>query len=156
MKKILLGFMILGLFLTAGCEKVETGKYKEGTYTASVVDNYGGSNNTVIAVVYVNESGMIKSVYLDTTYTKNDTVSTKKALGNAYGMKGTSAKMGKITGGAEWYEQVSNLEKKIIEEQGLDWLTVKDDGTTDSVSSVTIKINTLYEAVNNAINQAKK
>lgn len=157
MKKILACLALICLIGISGCTPVEEGNYKEGTYHASVVDNYGGAKNTVSAVVYVNDKGLIKSVFLDTTYTKDDTVSTKKSLGSDYGMKGVSASKGTIEGGAEWYEQVENLEKKIVEEQNLDWLTWSDDEktVTDSVSGVTIKVNALVEAAEKAIEQAK-
>ena len=51
----------------------------------------------------------------------------------------------------------SRLADKIIQEQGLDWLkwTDNEKTTTDSVSGVTIKINAIYEAIGNALNQAK-
>lgn len=157
MKKILAFLALICLIAISGCTPVEEGNYKEGTYYGSSTDSFGGSNNTATAVVYVNSEGVIKSVFLDTTYTKDDTITTKKTLGLAYGMKGASESKGTIAGGAEWDEQVKNLEKKIVEEQGLDWLTWSDtDKTvTDSVSGVTIKINALIDAVNKALIQAK-
>ena len=158
MKKII---VIIGLIILTGCsvEKINTvGNYKEGTYTGTAIDNYGGSSNTATAVVNVNSSGVITSVYLDTTYTKDGIVTTKKALGYDYNMKGVSASIGKIEGGAEWFEQVVTLEKKIVEEQGTSWLKWSDSESTktDSVAGVTIKIDALYEALTNALEQAKK
>ena len=157
MKKILAFVALICLIGISGCTPVEEGIYKEGTYYGTATDNYGGETNTATAIVYVDASGVIKSVTLDTTYVKDGVVTTKKSLGNEYGMKGVSASKGTIAGGAEWFEQVANLEKKIVSEQGLDWLVWSDtDNTvTDSVSGVTIKINALVEAANNAINQAK-
>jgi len=157
MKKILALLSLLCLIGISGCTPVEEGTYKEGTYYGTATDNYGGEANTATAIVYVNEEGLIKSVFLDTTYTKDDTVTTKKTLKDSYGMKGVSANIGNIVGGAEWYEQVANLENKVIEEQGLDWLVWSDENktVTESVSGVTIKINALIEALNNALEQAK-
>ena len=158
MKKIIvIGFLI---FLT-GCtvEKIESiGDYKPGVYTGVAIDNYGGTNNTATAVVNVSENGKIENVYLDTTYTKDGVVTTKKALGYDYNMKDTSASIGNIEGGSEWFEQAKALEKKVVEEQNLKWLEWNDEQqtTTDSVAGVTIKINALYEAINNALDQAKK
>ena len=63
MKKVLSLFvMLLGLFVFAGCEKVEEqGKYKEGTYFGyNEFESYGAKYVTT-AVVYVNENGMIFS-----------------------------------------------------------------------------------------------
>ena len=70
-------------------------------------------------------------------------------------MKQTSANIGNIPGGAEWYEQVGTLEKKIIEDQGLTKILVKEDGKTDSVSGVTIEVDEMYQAVLKALEQAK-
>lgn len=157
MKKVLIYSMFILLLVISGCSPVETGYYKEGTYYGAATDSYGGENNTATALVYVNSAGVIESVFLDTTYTKDGVVTTKKALGSEYDMKNASESIGNIPGGAEWYEQVNTLENKVVEEQGLEWLTWsdKDETVTDSVSGVTIKINALVEALNNALDQAK-
>ncbi len=157
MKRILAVLALICLIGISGCTPVEEGIYKEGTYYGTALDNYGGENNTVIAVVYVGSEGLIKSVYLDTTIAKEELITTKKALGQDYGMKETSKNKGVIENGAEWDEQVKNLENKIIEEQNLDWINWSDSKktVTDSVSGVTIKINALVEAVTKAIEQAK-
>lgn len=154
MKKILSGVLVLILCLTlVGCGE---GKYKEGTYEGSVIDNYNNENNTATAKVEVNEKGKIVSVYLDTTYTKDGVKTTKKTLKDAYGMKSVSNNMGNIDGGAEWYEQVESLEKAVVKNQGIDFITMNEDNTTDSVSGCTIKINALYEALEEALKEAKK
>jgi len=157
MKKIYIFSMFILLLIISGCTPVENGNYEAGTYYGTAVDSYGGENNIATAVVYVNSSGVIESVFLDTTYTKDGVVTTKKTLGSEYGMKNASESIGNIPGGAEWYEQANNLENKVVEEQGLEWLTWSDNEQTitDSVSGVTIKIDALVEALNNALNQAK-
>ncbi|MDD2518964.1 MAG: FMN-binding protein, partial [Bacilli bacterium] len=132
--------------------------YKEGTYFGSYkeFESYGYKYVST-ASVYVGADGKIKSVFIDSTYNKDGASTTKKTLGDAYGLKGTSANIGVIQGGAEWYEQINNLEAKIVQEQGLDWLKWSDDKETktDSVSGVTITVDTYYEAVTNALKQAK-
>lgn len=153
MKKFLVTLMVIALVLVTGCTKVvEEGQYKEGTYFGSVVDNYGGTEHVATAVVYVDNTGKIKSVFLDTTYEKNGVFTTKKSLGDEYGMKNASPI------GKEWHEQVKALEDKIVAEQGLDWLKWSDEeqSKTDSVSGVTMKVNALYKAVEEALKQAKK
>ena len=72
-------------------------------------------------------------------------------------MKETSANIGVIPGGAEWDEQVNTLEEKILAEQGLDWIkwSSEDDTKLDSVSGVTISVDTMIDAVSMALNQAK-
>ena len=53
-------------------------------------------------------------------------------------MKETSANIGVIEGGAEWYEQVEVIEKKVVEEQGIDWVKWANEEETelDSVSGL--------------------
>lgn len=151
MKNILkLLFCLLLCVFLFGCEKVNKSEYKEGTYYGSVVDNYGGTNNVATAVVYIGSDGLIKSVFLDTTYTKNGVNTTKKTLGLDYNMK-SSSEVGK-----EWYEQVSLIESKVIENQNISFIKLDDNGKTDTIAGVTIKIDALYKALNNALENAKK
>jgi major membrane immunogen (membrane-anchored lipoprotein) len=158
MKKVVINLVLIGLLFVTGCTPVaEEGKYKEGTYYGYVEDTKDGVVTITSAVVYVNEKGMIKSVFIDSTYNKDNKNTTKKALGDAYGMKATSANLGVIPGGAEWDEQVSKFEEKIVEEQGLEWLVWSntEETKTDSVSGVTITVSSYYKAVDNALAQAK-
>lgn len=139
------------VFGLAGCEKVESNDYKEGTYEATVVDDYNNEGNIASAKVVVDKNGKIESIYLDTTYTTSDgTKTTKKTLGNDYNMK-------KFYPSAvgEWFEQVEKLEAAIVENQGVDFITLKEDKTTDAVSGCTIKVNALVDAAKDAINKAK-
>lgn len=145
---VIIGVLICFLFV-AGCEKVESGTYKEGTYFGSYTDTYGDNPSVATAVVYVDSDGVIKSVFLDTTYLKSTTVTTKKTLGNDYGMK-ASSEVGK-----EWYEQVNLMEAKVIENQNISFMKLDNDGYTDTIAGVTMKVNALYQALNNALEQAK-
>ena len=158
MKKILLSFVTLvGLFTLAGCEKVNKGEYKEGTYFGSVEYESYGAKYVTTATVYVDENGLIKSVFIDSTYNKDNVSTTKKTLKDAYGMKETSKNIGVIPNGAEWYEQVEVIEKKIVEEQNLDGVKWSDAEKTklDSVSGVTITADTYIKAVEKALELAK-
>lgn len=151
-------FAFIGLFMLAGCEKVEErGNYKEGTYFGTVEYESYGEKYVTSAVVYVNENGMIKSVFLDSTYNKDGVNTTKKTLGDDYGMKETSANIGVIPGGAEWYEQARAIENKVISEQGLDWVKWSDETKldVDTISGVTISSDSYISAINNALSQAK-
>lgn len=150
-KYLMIVALFLCLFTFTACEKVsEEGNYKEGTYLGTVTDNYGGSNATAMAVVYVDANGLIKSVYLDTVYSKNDVLTTKKTLGKDYNMiVASEAKK-------EWYEQVNLIEAKVIENQGTDFMKLDDNGKTDAIAGVTMKVNSLVEALNSALSQAKK
>ena len=55
----------------------------------------------------------------------------------------------------EWYEQVEALEQAVIANQGIDFLNLDDDGYTDAVSSCTIRVDALYNALKDALDKAK-
>ena len=139
---------VIGVLLLSGCSK----GYTEGVYTGSAIDNYGGQSNTATAIVTVDSNGKITDVSLDTTYTKDGVETTKKKLGADYGMYGTEygSKVG------EWYQQVEALEDAVVKGQGLKDIKLNDDGKTDTVSGCTIKIDALYEALEDALEQARK
>ncbi len=143
----------LVLFAT-GCQSTK-GEYQEGVYEAEAIDTYGGEENTATAKITVDEDGMITKVELDTTYTKDGELTTKKELGSDYGMKGYSASLGNIEGGGEWFEQAKALEDAIVENQGVDFLELSEDGKTDAVSGCTMSISSLVEAATTAIEEAK-
>ncbi|MGM9875847.1 MAG: FMN-binding protein [Bacilli bacterium] len=145
-KIIVLG--MASLLLLGGCSK----GYKEGVYTGTATDSYGGQDNTATAIVTIDNNGKITEVNLDTTYTKDGVVTTKKTLGSDYGMYNNP--YGSTIG--EWDTQVKSLEDFIVENQGLDSIKLNEDGKTDAVSGCTIKIDALYEAVEDALNQAKR
>lgn len=150
MKKIRNLICIFALVLLVGCSK----GYKEGEYTGTAVDSYGGQENTASAKVTIDSEGKITDVFLDTTYTytNDDGVSvttTKKTLGDDYNMMSYPGAAG------EWYQQVEALEQAVIDNQGIDFLELDDDGKTDAVSGCTIKIDALYAALEDALEQAK-
>ena len=145
MKKLGILFVaVIAIFVVAGCEKVT--KYNEGTYTGSVVDTYNNENNVATAKIEINSKGKIESVDLDTTYQGT----TKKTLGDDYNMKKFNS-----SAAGEWYEQVEKLEKAIVENNGVSFLNLNEDGKTDAVSGCTIKIDALIKAVEAALAQAK-
>lgn len=150
MKKILC-LLLVSAFLFTGCEKVDT--FKEGVYEGSAVDTYGGENNTATAKITIDAEGKITEVYLDTTYTHDGVQTTKKALKDKYGMKVGNSSYGQAE--YEWFEQVESLEQSVIDNQGIDFLNLDEDGKTDAVSKCTIKIDALYAALKDALNKAK-
>ena len=162
MKKVLLGTIMAMLVLTTGCTKVEEkGDYKEGTYVGTSQYESYGKQYVSTATVYVNENGMIKSVLIDSTYEKDGVITTKQTLKDDYDMKETSANIGVIPGGAEWYEQVQKISDKVVEEQNLDWVKWNtEEGKEnyldlDTISGVTITADSYIKAVENALKQAK-
>lgn len=148
-----LGLILCAVFLLSvgtGCEMV-TGEYKEGTYFGYAYDaDYDSYATTVI---YVDDAGMIKSVFIDSTYINKakseTTASTKRVEGNDYNMKTYNQKAV-----GEWYEQAEALEKYIIENQGFN-ITLDSNGKTDAISGATINLGAIAESVNNALKQAK-
>lgn len=147
MKKLKYLICVFALVFLVGCSQ---DGYKEGEYTGTAVDSYGGQENTASAKVTINSEGKITDVYLDTTYTTKDGVSTtKKTLGDDYNM------MSNPNAAGEWFEQVEKLEQAVVDNQGIDFLNLDDDGKTDAVSGCTIVIDALYEALENALEQAK-
>lgn len=160
MKKVFQMFIIFTVVLfLGGCEKAvpKQGEYKEGTYMGSVVFESYSKKYVTTAVIYVDEFGMLKSCFIDSTYIKDGVNTTKKTLKDDYGMKATSASVGTIPGGAEWYEQVKVIEDKVIEEQGLSWVkwSSADKTKLDAISGVTITADSYINAVSKALEQAK-
>ena len=149
MKKFLLMSLVALVALTGCTKEEEKGNFKEGTYFASIEAPSYGKNYVTTAVVYVNENGFIKSVFLDNTYFKDEAYTTKKALGSDYAMKQASPI------GKEWDEQARVIEEKVIAEQGLDWAKLTDDKKLDGVSGVTITADGYVEVIKAALDQAK-
>lgn len=145
MKKTKYLICLFTLILLVGCSK----GYKEGEYTGTAIDSYGGQENTASAQISIDSEGQIIGVYLDTTYTKDGVQTTKKTLKDDYNM------MSNPNAAGEWYEQVEKLEQAVIDNQGIDFLNLDEDGYTDAVSGCTIKIDALYEALEDALKQAK-
>ncbi len=145
------------LLILATCALLFTGcndGLKEGTFEGTAIDNYGGVENTASAKVTIDSEGKITDVYLDTTYTDSDgNATTKKDMGDSYGMKVGNTPYGQSEW--EWYEQIANLEKAVIENQGIDFITLDDNGKTDTVSGCTIQIEPLYNAIKAALDKAK-
>ncbi len=149
MKKYLVFVLVAVAIFLVGCEKVANSEYAGGTYMGSHEYVSFEKNYVATAVVYIDDAGVIKSVYIDTTYLKDDLYTTKKTLGDDYGMA-VASPIGK-----EWYEQVEALEAYIVENQSVD-LELDESGKTDAVSGVTMKIDIYKAAVLNALEQAKK
>lgn len=148
MKKLLIMLLCITCLFVTGCGNTTL---KEGTYEGTANDTYGGQNNTASAKIVINAEGKIESIYLDTTYTVDGKQTTKKTLGEEYGMY--NHPYGSTVG--EWDEQVEKLEAAIVKHQGTDFLALGEDGKTDAVSGCTISISALVEAVNNALAKAE-
>ncbi|WP_297377562.1 hypothetical protein [uncultured Helcococcus sp.] len=85
---------------------------------------------------------------------------TKKKLGAEYGMKETSAKIGKIKDGGEWFEQVEGLENHLVgkTKDEVSSIELKDGAPaegTDLVATTTIAITDLQEATVKSFDNVK-
>ena len=156
MKKILLGLFLLVLVATLAACGAEQGEYTPGVY-----HGYTVGEKPFIAVVTVDDNGMIISVLLDEVYVNsaNEAV-TKRALDNGcgYNMHAGDVVNCSVEGELMWWEQVDALAAAVVEAQGLPNWTL-DGGRfsedTDGVAGVTIRIGGHIDAIESALNKAK-
>lgn len=131
--------------LTAG--PVEAGTYKDGTYHAEAdkFDEHSGWKETadvVIAagkIVKVNFSGV------------NEAGEDKKqnSIDGKYGMKEKGGAQ------AEWHEQAAKAEAYLVEKQDPASVSFNEEGKTDAISGVSISLNSYFDLVTKALEQAK-
>lgn len=154
MKKLLASLFVASVLL-AGCGGNDSSSTKTGEGTATSESQ--GETLTTTAKVEMDGDKFTK-VEIDETYKDRDgNDTTKKTLGADYKMKDTSAKMGKIEGGAEWFEQVKFLEDYIVK-NGVDGIELGEDGKAtneDVLTGCTINIKPYIEAVKAAKDNAK-
>ncbi len=144
------------------------GMYVPGTYVDYSDRELDEENlNFGFSITVVDDFGTIAGVYLDETYNNkiiDGTFSTKGIMKNAYGVSTESE--------YEWYEQANRLADQIIDNQGIDGLTVyslnllenkipreiETSGSvelyTDSVAGVSVRIDRLSQAVKKSLNEA--
>lgn len=141
MKKLL----VLGLaFVLCACGGAATTTKGEGEY---VFTDHDGAEQKVTAVVEL-EDGKVTKVEIDETYTKDGEQTTKKTLGDDYGMSA----IGKV----EWDDQVAHLEEQLVGTDGTIELDEAGYATNEDVlSTCTINLTNIEKAVANAIANAK-
>lgn len=150
----LIVFMFL-IFMFTGCEEMpEKGIYKEGTYFGTSEYELVGMKFTTTATIYVNDYGFIKSVFIDSTCLDGNVSSTRKSLKNTNAL---SANPEELVSNDSWDKQIDIIEKSIIKEQDLNFIKWENDEKTitKSIDGVTMPIKDVYEAVNDALMQAK-
>lgn len=119
---------------------------KDGTYTAEADEFHNGWKDKVTIEV---KDGKIASV--DWNSEAEDGGKDKKTASKD-GDYGMVEKGGAI---AEWHEQAEKVEAFLVEKQDVDAIELNDDGTTDAVAGVTIKVNGFVDLVKKALSQAK-
>ncbi len=75
-------------------------------------------------------------------------IASKKEVGDKYDMKETSAQIGNIEGGAEWYEQAAAFEDYLVGKK----VSELDATSSDLVAGCTMSTDTYFDAINNAVN----
>ncbi|RAP27432.1 FMN-binding protein [Brevibacillus laterosporus] len=70
--------------------------------------------------------------------------------------EGKYAMVEKAKAQAEWHEQAAKVEQALIEKQDPAAITVNNEGTTDAVSGVSIKVNDFVKLAEEALKDAKK
>lgn len=161
MKKIfLIGIIsLVSIFMFTGCgEMPEKGIYKEGTYFGYSSKLEGTLTYTTTAVIYINEYGMIKSLFIDSTYSDTPGLfTTKKYESYSYEISSPSTTESDIITIPDWNKQVKLIENAVLKEQGINFIKWIDDNKTvsESIDGVTMPINDIYTAINNALNEAK-
>ena len=119
---------------------------KDGTYTAEADEFENGWKDKVTIEV---QDGKIASV--DWNSEAEDGGKDKKTASKDgdYGMveKGGAS--------AEWHEQAEKVETFLVEKQDVDAIELNDDGTTDAVAGVTIKVKGFVDLVKKALSEAK-
>ncbi|WP_374016228.1 FMN-binding protein [Paenibacillus thiaminolyticus] len=123
----------------------EQGQFKDGTYHAEAgdFDEKSGWKDTLDITV---KDGKIAEVNWDAVNKEGG--STKKQLGEEYGMKKAGSEL-------EWDEQAKKMEDELLAKQDPAAITVKDDGTTDAVSGVSIHVNGFVKLAEEALASAK-
>ncbi|WP_195469594.1 FMN-binding protein [Clostridium sp. D43t1_170807_H7] len=136
--------MVVGT-LFVGCGEKQAEESSEGFTGVKIAEIAGESDTTIAEVTF--ENGTPVSVNIDT---KNEDGSMKSeaSASGAYDMKND---------GKKWHEQIDLLEEAIVENNfDLSKINITDeDGHTDAVSGVSIKVKGYVDAVQEALDQVK-
>lgn len=137
----LAGATLVTASLFVGC-----GAKAEEGFTGVKTGEVAGENDTTIAEVTF-ENGTPVDVEIDVK-NADGTMKSEASESGAYDMKND---------GAAWHEQVDLLEDAIVDNKfDLSKITlINEEGNTDAVSGVSIKVGGFIEAVQNALDQAK-
>jgi hypothetical protein len=175
MKKLLVLLFALSLVFVLGACSTEEGDYEPGVYFGYTE---GGENT--FAVVTVDENGFISEILIDSVYLKQDAegnltwegrggteatgyATTKRSLDGGCGYHMHTAKEVvncSVEGELMWHEQVDLIADAVIEAQEVPNFTIIDGDfdpdAADSIAGVTITVTSYIEAIEDALDQAKK
>ncbi|MCR8645286.1 FMN-binding protein [Paenibacillus sp. N1-5-1-14] len=127
---------------------VEAGPYKDGAYHAEQAAFADSGWKYKVDLTVLNG----KIVAVNWNGVNKDGGDDKKTLDKAgkYGMKEKAKAQG------EWYEEAEKAEAFLIEKQDPKAATLKDDGTTDAITGVSINVKDFFQLVEEALKNAKK
>ncbi len=136
--------------LFVGCGENKADETAENTsteaFTGVKTAEIAGEEDTTIAEVTF-ENGTPVSVNIDSK-NADGSMKSEASISGAYDMKND---------GKKWHEQIDLLEEAIVENNfDLSKINITDeDGHTDAVSGVSIKVKSFVDAVQEALDQVK-
>ncbi|MGZ9586372.1 FMN-binding protein [Paenibacillus marinisediminis] len=124
--------------LTAG--PVEKGQYKDGAYHAEApqFEEKSGWKSTLDITVF---DGKIVAANWDAIHKDGGDTKKAQSIAGTYGMN--------------WHEQASKMEAALIEKQDPAAIVMKEDGTQDAISGVSIHVNDFVNLSKEALANAK-
>jgi len=171
MKKLLLSlFMLLLVFTLAACGA------EQGEFTPGIYHGYSVGNEPSIAIVSIDENGMIVNVLIDTVYLKAEAdggvnwlsrgnevegiAITKRAYDNGCGYhmhRDKDVVNCEVDGELMWWQQVDLIAAAVVDNQGLPNWTLDADKITDddAMSGVTITVDGYLAAIQDALSKAR-
>lgn len=172
MKRLsLLLLLVVATFGLASCKKEESKEFAvDGQFTAYEAQVYDNAPQVTYVTVTIKD-GKISGYNIDVRQGKRTAPAveggdysfawnekTKKELGYDYGMKETSANIGVIEGGAEWFEQAAKVEAYLLKNGSTSLDTVKVGDAfvpkVDGLAGVTVK-NAYTDIAKAAVKLAK-
>ncbi len=141
MKKLSVLFVLAFMLIACGNNSLSS------KYEHKFTDRNGAEQKVYVDLAL--ENGKISKISIDETYTQDGKSTTKKTLGDDYGMS-VSSKVG------EWDDQIAHLEKALIGTDGTIALDDKGYPTdTDVTSGCTIDLTEIQKAILEAVKSAK-
>lgn len=125
---------------------VEPGIYKDGTYHAEGAEFDASSGWKETADVVVAAGKIIKVNFSGVNEKSED--KKQYSIDGKYGMKAGGAQ-------AEWHEEAAKAEAYLVENQDPATLTFNEEGKTDAISGVSISLQSYFELVAKALEEAK-
>lgn len=150
MKRIFLiaGSLVLVVAAAFFLFNINRSPYQDGIYSAQVAEfaNSGWKETVQVTI----EDGKIAKINWDAIY-KDDSIPIRKKQYSKSGLYGM------LAAGAsnEWYDQALAAEQFVLR-NGIDALSVSDEGYTDAVTGCTIHVSEFQKLVYECLEQAKR